>query len=165
MELRFQVHAKIKKPVAEVFDAVYNPKKLSRYFTIAGASGPLDEGKSVMWEFSEFPGAFSVHVKRVIKNEKIVFEWENTKASKTLRVETSFEPLDKHSTLVMIREFGWDSQNQESLDESYHHCEGWMQMLCCLKVYVEDGKNLRDFLSSLLCTRSHLTRGGFPDLD
>jgi hypothetical protein len=38
-----------------------------------------------------------------------------------------------------------ENQIQESLDESYSHCQGWMQMLCCLKVYVEFGKNLREF--------------------
>ena len=41
MELRFQVYGKIRKPVAEVFDAVANPKKLSGYFTTGGSSGPL----------------------------------------------------------------------------------------------------------------------------
>lgn len=25
------------------------------------------------------------------------------------------------------------------------HCGGWMQMLCCLKVFV-DGRNIREFL-------------------
>ena len=39
MVLRFTVQARIKKPINEVFDAVYNPKKLSKYFTTGGASG------------------------------------------------------------------------------------------------------------------------------
>jgi hypothetical protein len=51
MELRFTVQTKIQKPVSEVSDAVYNPKKLSNYFTTGGADGPLDEGKTVMWSF------------------------------------------------------------------------------------------------------------------
>jgi uncharacterized protein YndB with AHSA1/START domain len=144
MELRFEVQAKIKKPIADVFDAVYNPKKLGVYFANGGTSGPLDEGRTVTWKFAEFPGPFPVHVKKVIKNEKIVLEWANTKTSKALFVEVSFEALDKNSTLVRIKESGW-KENQESLDESYSHCKGWMQMLCCLKVYAEDGKNLREF--------------------
>ena len=36
MELKFKVQAKIQKPVAEVFDGVYNPTKLSTYFTTGG---------------------------------------------------------------------------------------------------------------------------------
>jgi len=39
MDLKFQMQAKIQKPLEEVFEAVYDPKKLSQYFTTAGASG------------------------------------------------------------------------------------------------------------------------------
>ena len=144
MELRFQVQAKIKRPVDEVFDAIYNPKKLSVYFARAQATGPLDEGAKVMWEFSEFPGAYPVYVRKVVKNERIVLEWGNTETRETLRVELVFEALNEKSTLVKISESGWN-EDQESLDESYHHCAGWMQMLCSLKVFVEEGRNLREF--------------------
>lgn len=68
MNLKFSVQAKIKKPVEEVYNAVYDPKKLSKYFTTGGASGPLEEGKEVMWDFHDYPGAFSVYVKQAIKN-------------------------------------------------------------------------------------------------
>ena len=145
MELKFEVYAKIRKPIAEVFDAIYNPKKLSGYFTTGGASGPLDEGKSVTWEFADHPGAFPVFIKQVIKNQKIVLEWDNTEGSNN-RVEIGFETLDKNSTLVKIKESGWKKEDQKSLDASYGNCMGWMQMLCCLKVYVEYGKNLREFM-------------------
>jgi len=47
MELKFTVMTKIQKPIAEVFDAVYNPEKLSGYFTNGGASAPLDEETTV----------------------------------------------------------------------------------------------------------------------
>ncbi|MGZ5474835.1 MAG: ATPase, partial [Thermoanaerobaculia bacterium] len=36
MELRFTVSVKIQKPLEAVFDGVYNPQKLSQYFTTAG---------------------------------------------------------------------------------------------------------------------------------
>jgi uncharacterized protein YndB with AHSA1/START domain len=74
MELKFKVQAKIKRPISDVFDAVYDPKKLSDYFATGGASSPLDEGKEVSWDFHDFPGAFPVHVKQTIKNKKIVLE-------------------------------------------------------------------------------------------
>jgi uncharacterized protein YndB with AHSA1/START domain len=144
MDMKFQVQTKIKKPVEEVFDAVYNPKKLSGYFTTGGASGPLDEGKTVTWAFHDFPGTGDVHVKQVIKNKKIVLDCPNSEGTSTL-VEMNFESLDRHSTLVKISESGWNQKTQKSLDESYSHCMGWAQMLCFLKVYSEDGKNLREF--------------------
>jgi hypothetical protein len=44
MELKFQVQARIQKPVEEVFDGVYNPAKITKYFATESASGPLSEG-------------------------------------------------------------------------------------------------------------------------
>jgi uncharacterized protein YndB with AHSA1/START domain len=125
MDLRFEVYGKIARPVAEVFDAVYNPRKLSGYFTTGGASGPLTQGSSVTWDFADFPGAFPVHVRQVESGRLI-------------------EPIDDGSTLVRISESGW-KETPEGLRSSYGNCSGWMHMLCCLKVYVEHGINLRAF--------------------
>jgi hypothetical protein len=48
--------------VKRINSSVYNPNKLSGYFTTGGASNPLDEGKEVTWDFHDFPGAFPVQV-------------------------------------------------------------------------------------------------------
>lgn len=143
MDLRFKVRAKIQRPVGEVFDAVQNPEKLSKYFTTGSASGPLVEGATVMWDFADFPGAFPVHVKKVVPNQLIVFEWKAADGDYTTRVEMTFEPLDKRSTLVTIAESGW-KETPKGLESSYSNCEGWTQMACSLKAYVEHGINLRE---------------------
>ena len=145
MDLRFKVHIKIQKPVSEVFDAVYNPKKLSSYFTTGGASGPLDEGKTVTWDFADFPGAFPVYVKQVISNQLIVFEWQAAGSEKdpyNTKVEMRFEPLENNSTMVSITESGW-KEDEKGLESSYGNCFGWSHMSCCLKAFVEYGINLR----------------------
>ena len=145
MDLRFKVHIKIQKPVSEVFDAVYNPKKLSSYFTTGGSSGPLDEGTSVTWEFADFPGAFPVHVRQVIPNQLIVLEWQAAESEKepyNTKVEMRFEPLENNSTMVSITESGW-KQDEKGLKSSYDNCFGWAHMSCCLKAFVEYGINLR----------------------
>ncbi|CAM2066064.1 SRPBCC family protein [Sulfidibacter corallicola] len=144
MELEFEVYAKIQKPVHEVFEAVYNPEKLSGYFTTGGASARLDEGTEVTWDFHDYPGAFPVKVIKTVPNETIVFEWADDRSGDETRVEMTFEELDGDATLVKIKESGW-KKTQESLKYSYGNCMGWSQMLCFLKVYVEDGKNLRTF--------------------
>jgi uncharacterized protein YndB with AHSA1/START domain len=136
MQLKFKVQTKIQKPVAEVFDAVYNPKKLSQYFTTGGANAPLDEGASVIWQFADYPGEIPVHVKQVVPNSLIAFEWD------TQRVEITFESLDDGSTLVSISEGTWP-ETQKGLDSSYGNCHGWTQMSCCLKAFLEYGINLR----------------------
>lgn len=143
MELKFKVRAKIQRPVAEVFDAVQNPKKLSRYFTTGSASGPLVEGATVLWDFADFPGAFPVQVRKVVPNQLIVFEWKAADGDYNTRVEMKFEPLDKRSTLVTIAESGW-KETPKGLESSYGNCEGWTQMACSLKAYLEHGINLRE---------------------
>ena len=145
LALKFQVHAKIAKPIAEVFDAIYNPKKLSGYFTTGGASAPLDEGTTVTWDFADFPGAFPVHVRKVEHNRLIELEWQAADGNYNTQVRMEFESLGPNATMVRISESGW-RKTPEGLKSSYGNCMGWSQMLLCLKVFAEQGTNLRAFL-------------------
>lgn len=144
MELKFKVQTRIQKPLAEVFDAVYNPTKLSGYFTNGGASAPLIEGTTVEWAFADNPGdeklKFPVEVKKVVQNELIELSWEGAKGLFT-KVEMQFEAIED-DTIVRISETGW-RENQDDLNSSYLNCFGWGQMLCCLKAYTEYGIDLR----------------------
>ncbi|MBX3244814.1 MAG: SRPBCC domain-containing protein [Acidobacteria bacterium] len=144
MELKFKVQTKIQKPVAEVFDAVYSPQKLSGYFTNGGASAPLDEGTTVEWAFADNPGdeemKFPVVVKRLVPNELIELGWEGKKGLDT-HIRMEFEATG-NDTIVRISETGWREQ-QDDLNSSYLNCMGWTQMLCCLKAYTEYGIDLR----------------------
>lgn len=143
MSLGFRVSARISKPVAEVFDAVVSPKKLSGYFTtIRGASAPLVPGTTVTW-WGEVP----VEVDEVVSNERIALRWDASvskgEAPYKTRIDMSFEALDDGATLVTIAESGW-RDGEAGLRKSYINCEGWSQMLCCMKAYLEHGINLRD---------------------
>jgi uncharacterized protein YndB with AHSA1/START domain len=141
MEPRFEVQLKIQKPVEEVFDAVVDPKKLSGYFTKT-ASGPLAEGTTVEWSFAEVPGAFPVKVLHIVKNGRIVLEWEATEGGYDTRVEMVFKPLEGGATMEQIRESGW-RDTPKGVESSYGNCGGWMHMMCCLKGYLEHSINLR----------------------
>lgn len=143
MELKFRVHSKVGRPVREVFDAVYNPDKLCRYFTTASASAPLDEGTKVIWRFADYPGDTTVDVKKVVPGTLIVFEWESAEGGYNTRVEMTFEAIDANTTLVGISESGWH-ETPKGLTSSYGNCQGWTQMLCCLKAFTEHGINLRE---------------------
>jgi uncharacterized protein YndB with AHSA1/START domain len=144
MELQFRVYGKIARPVAEVFDAVYNPTKLSGYFTTGGASAPLVEGSTVTWDFADFPGAFPVQVRKVERDRLIELEWKAGAGDYTTRTRREFEPLEGGAPLVRISEGKW-KENQQGLDASYGNCMGWTQMLCAMKLYVERGINLREY--------------------
>jgi uncharacterized protein YndB with AHSA1/START domain len=141
MEPKFQVQLKIRKPVAEVFDAVVRPEKLSGYF-VQTASAPLAEGATVKWKFAEVPQAFDVVVRRVVKNERIEFEWPAASGGYSTRVEMVFKPLDEQNTMVQISESGW-RDDPAGITASYGNAGGWMHMMCCLKGSLEYGINLR----------------------
>jgi uncharacterized protein YndB with AHSA1/START domain len=143
MKPEFRVSARIAKPVSAVFDAVVNPETLSAYFTtLGGASAPLVAGTTVLWW-----GDVPVDVAEVIRDNRIVLHWDGPHAAdgtatyKT-RIEMNFTALDGDATLVTIAETGWheDVQGQRS---AYINCEGWSQMLSCMKAFLEYGINLR----------------------
>lgn len=141
-ELKFEVQLKIRKPPAEVFEAVVNPRKLSGYFTKT-ASGPLVAGQTVMWSFVEAPEPFPVKVREVVAPERIVFHWGAAEGGYDTTVEMIFKPLDGGATMVQIRESGW-RDTPKGVESSYGNAGGWMHMMCCLKAYLEYGINLRE---------------------
>lgn len=141
MERSFQVQLKVLKPVAEVFQAVVDPKKLTGYF-VKTSNGPLVAGATVMWGFAEVPGEFPVKVREVEKDARIVLQWESAEGGYDTTVEMSFKPLEGSATMVQIRESGW-RDTPKGVESSYGNCGGWMHMACCLKAYLEHGINLR----------------------
>ncbi|MEN3950774.1 SRPBCC family protein [Iodidimonas sp. SYSU 1G8] len=156
MELKFKVAGRIARPVAEVFEAVVNPDHLSRYFTTGGAKGRLETGVTVYWDFADFPGAFPVEVVAVEENRRIVLRWEandgapsdgeaavTASAGYSTTVTMEFEALEDGRTLVTIAEEGW-RETPTGLSASYGNCQGWSQMLCAMKAWLEHGINLRD---------------------
>ena len=156
MDLKFSVSGRIAKPVGEVFEAVVDPQKLSHYFTTGGAKGRLEAGKTVSWDFHDFPGAFPVEVVEVETNKRIVLRWaasdgppNDDNAGKALGYQTtvtmSFAALDDGRTLVTISEAGWHD-TPGGLKASYGNCEGWTGMLIALKAWIERGINIREGL-------------------
>lgn len=141
MDPKFQVQLKIRKPVAEVFDAVVKADRLSGYF-VQTASGPLAEGATVKWKFAEVDQAFDVIVREVAKDQRIAFEWPAASGGYLTRVEMTFKPLDDGSTMVQVAESGW-RDDEAGVKASYGNAGGWMHMLACLKAYLEYGVNLR----------------------
>ena len=153
MDLSFSVWAIIAAPCHDVFEAVADPAKLSQYFTTGGAEGRLQTGRTVAWDFADFPGAFPVDVIVAEQDERIVLRWAANEgppadgqstpgADYQTEVVFLFEPVGDNRTKVSIGESGW-RQTPDALKASYGNCMGWSQMLCCLKAYLEYGINLR----------------------
>lgn len=152
MDLTFRVSARIARPVAEVFEAVADPAILSRYFTTGGALGRLESGATVSWDFADFPGRFPVQVVEVAAPRRIVLRWEaSDRDAEGNPYQTSvtflFEALEDGRTLVSIHEGGWQ-QTESGLQSAFGNCQGWSQMLCAMKAWLEHGINLREGMYS-----------------
>ncbi len=147
MDPTFRVFILVNRPRHDVFEAVADPKELSSYFTTGGAQGRLETGATVTWDFADFPGAFPVHVKEVIADEKIVFEWQANEPGSDYQVEVTMRFSDVESasgrTKVEVEERGWRS-TEAAVKGSYGNCMGWSQMLAALKMWVEHKINLRE---------------------
>lgn len=149
MRPQFNVFIHVSRPVADVFEAIVDPAKLSAYFTTGGAVGRLETGATVTWEFADFPGAFPVEVVAVVPDKRIVLRWAandpDAKAAAAYKTEVAFNftPVDDgRRTKVDVGESGWP-ETPYGVKASYSNCMGWSQMLCALKGWVEYGINLR----------------------
>ena len=154
MEINFRIAGRIERPVQDVFEAVADPQKLSQYFATGGAKGRMETGATVTWDFHDYPGAFPVEVVEVVPNERIVLRWnaheavsgeigaKHVEANYKTTVTMQFKSLEDGRTLVEIVEEGWQ-ETPGALRGSYGNCEGWTQMLCAMKAWLEHGINLR----------------------
>ena len=144
-ELSFTVSGRISRPVAEVYEAVTDPDRLSKYFTTGGARGRLEPGAEVSWDFADFPGRFPVTVVEAEAPRRIVIEWDGTETvDDRTRVVFEFAPVDEGSrTLVTITESSWRATDAGA-KSAFGNCEGWTGMLAALKAWVEHGINLRE---------------------
>lgn len=123
----------------EVFDAIVDPTRMSRYF-ISESTGPLQEGKTVMWQFPEFEGENPVRGGKIEKNQYISFFWKNDQQE--LLVEINLAPAGDHSTVVTITEKSMKN-DEAGIRWLQSNTEGWANFLACLKAYLEYGINLR----------------------
>ena len=138
----FEVWGRVRRPLARVFEAVRDPKELSAYFTTGGAKGRLETGKTVTWDFADFPGAFPVKVVRVVPRKSIQLAWGSATGGDT-RVRFTFKRVSPRATEVRVRESGWPD-TAKGRKASYDNCMGWSQMLAALKAWCEHRVNLRE---------------------
>jgi uncharacterized protein YndB with AHSA1/START domain len=145
MDPTFSVFIIVNRPRNEVFEAVADPAQLSAYFTTGGAEGRIEAGKTVTWDFHDFPGAFPVEVKDAVPDERIVLEWKANEpgADYNVTVTMTFTSVEEGRTKVEIAESGWHD-TQAARKASYGNCMGWAQMLAALKAWKEYGINLRE---------------------
>jgi uncharacterized protein YndB with AHSA1/START domain len=139
MNVEVNVKDRVLRPVHEVFAAIVDPAKMSRFF-ISSGSGTMKAGTTVEWVFADVGGRLAVDVIEVEENRKIAFDW--TASGTTARVTIKLEADDSGATLVSINEARWPF-DREGVDRALGQTAGWTDFLCCMKGYLQHGINLR----------------------
>lgn len=136
MRLIAKATIQIQKPIAEVFEGIVNPEKMTQYF-ISESNGRLETGNELIWKFPEFPDEFPVSEIQTQSNHSISFVWD---PETIVKIELE-EQADK-STVVTVTEDG-KTYSEANLKWLIGNTEGWANFLACLKAYLEYGIQLR----------------------
>jgi uncharacterized protein YndB with AHSA1/START domain len=146
--LEIKVALQVLKPAREVYEAIVDPKKMTKYF-ISESSGKMEEGKEIRWRFPEFDTEFPIRVGKLEKNKYVSYRWDVD--GRDLLVEMTLTPADGEATVVTVTEKGMDN-DEAGIKWLKGNTEGWANCLACLKAYLEYGINLRkgafEFLKS-----------------
>jgi uncharacterized protein YndB with AHSA1/START domain len=128
---------KIHKPANEIFEAFVDPEMIGNFW-FSSSSERWKEGKTITLRYEEYDAQGDIHIVEIQELKRIVFEWAGNH-----KVTISFTQEENGSTIVGVKEEGFDEDNEHVIKELVDNKEGWVYMLTCLKGYMEYGVNLR----------------------
>ena len=139
MEVQAHVADRVMKPIGEVFDAIVNPAKITKFFA-SDASDPLRAGDTVTWTFADVGRTISPKVLAVEPETHIAFEWDAS--GERARVDITLSPDEGDTARIVIVEDGW-RMNAKGVECALQQTQGWTDFICCMKAYLQFGVNLR----------------------
>lgn len=129
----------IRRPVAEVFEAFIDPAITSKFW-FTKASGRLEKGKRILWEWEMYDASTQVDVKELEKNKRILIEWDGY-SGRTM-VEWIFTTRKENETFVTVTEFGWTGNGDELVKYALDSTGGFTFMISGLKAFLEHNISL-----------------------
>lgn len=129
----------IRKPAAEVFEAIVNPDIITKFW-FTKSSGRLETGKQVQWEWEMYGVSAPVTVKSVEPPRRIVIEWPGSNGLTT--VEWLFTPYEEDSTFLSITNTGLTGSGDELVQQATDSTQGFTLVLAGLKAFLEHGIQL-----------------------
>jgi len=128
----------IRKPVAEVFEAIVN-HKITTKFCFTRSSGRLAVGRPIRWEWQMYDVSIEVTAKAIDNNRRILIEWPGYSGPTT--VEWTFAPLGGN-TFVRVTESGFSGTGDQLVKYVADWTQGFSLMLAGLKALLEHGVKL-----------------------
>jgi uncharacterized protein YndB with AHSA1/START domain len=129
----------IRRPVAQVFEALVDPAITSRFWFSKG-SARLEAGKRVRWDWEMYGVFAEVDVKAVEENKRILIEW-NGPDNPSL-VEWTFEPRGEDRTFVTVKNWGFGGDMEARVAQAIDSTGGFSFLLAGLKAFLEHGIEL-----------------------
>ena len=129
----------IRKPVAEVFEAIVNPE-ITTQFWFTRSSGRLVVGRPTRWEWQMYDVSIEVTAKAIDNNRRIVVEWPGYSGPTT--IEWTFAPQNDGNTFVRVTESGFTGDGDQLVKYVADSTQGFSLMLAGLKALLEYGVKL-----------------------
>ena len=129
----------IRKPAAEVFEALINPE-ITKRFWFTKSTGRLAAGKEITWTWEMYNHSVQVVVKAIEVNKRILIEWGNY--GDTTEVEWIFDPHKNDSTYVMITNSGFRGAGDKVVNDALDSKGGFTWVLAGLKALLEHNLEL-----------------------
>lgn len=124
----------IRKPVAEVFEALVNPELTSRFW-FSKSSGRVSPGKKLRWDWEMYGVFANVDVKEVEQDRRILIEW-NGPDNPSL-VEWTFDSQADDRTFVVVKNSGFRGDINKVVAEAITSTSGFSFLLAALKAFLE----------------------------
>jgi uncharacterized protein YndB with AHSA1/START domain len=129
----------IRKPPAEVFEAIVNPE-ITRRFWFTKSTGRLAAGKHIVWTWEMYDMSIDVDVREVEPNKRILIEWGNY--GSMTAVEWIFTPYDNDTTYVEITNSGFRGAGDKVVRDALDSKGGFTWVLAGLKALLEHNLEL-----------------------
>jgi uncharacterized protein YndB with AHSA1/START domain len=124
----------IRRPVAEVFEAIVNPEITTKFWFTRS------NGRPIRWDWQMYDVSIEVTAKAIDHNRRIVVEWPGYSGPTT--VEWTFAPLNDGTTFVRVTESGFTGTGDELVKYVADSTQGFTLMLAGLKALLEHGVKL-----------------------
>ena len=125
---------RIRKPVADVFEAFVDPAITSRFWFTRGSTR-LKAGETVTWHWDMYGVSADVVVKAIEQNQRILIEWPTP-------VEWIFTRRSDDTTFVTITASGFTGSGDERVAQAIDSMGGFSFALAGCKAFLEHGIEL-----------------------
>lgn len=129
----------IRRPVAEVFEAIVDPGVTSNFWFSRG-SARLEPGNDVEWVWETYGASARAIVREFEPDRRIVMDWGG--GEEWTSVEWLFTPYSDAATLVQVINSGFRGNGDEIVSQAIGSTEAFALVLAGLKAYLEHGLRL-----------------------